>query len=313
MKNITALTFLVIIVFSLSFSHKAHCQEEKSERTYGFSLGTQFGFVHGQSLEYVYSEPGQTASEILSELTWEVKPVFYYGFYLDFSRIDLMSRPGFFASVSFKAGVLPSDTGLMEDRDWMSKENTGVTHFSSHTNKTREFLSVDAAVGASIPVRTYFYLKPFLSGSWTHFSFAGRDGYGEYPWGTESFEGEEVIRYKQDWFLIAAGFSIGTKLLSPFSFDISFQISPLTYCQAIDEHIMRNETYLDYSALGLFLEPSGRISFSAQRIEFSLETAWRFTGKTRGDSFLLSSGSFNGEAGAGLSFIDTRLLVKLRI
>jgi hypothetical protein len=76
---------------------------------------------------------------------------------------------------------------------------------------------------------------------------------------------------------------------------------------------MRNETYLDYSAMGLFLEPAGRFSFSAQRIEFSLETAWRFTGKTRGNSFMQSSGSFIGEAGASLSFIDTRLLVKLRI
>ena len=310
MKNITALSFLVIIIFSLSLSHKAHCQEEKSERIYGFSFGTQFGFIYGQSLELVY--PTDTKGELLSELRWEIKPVFYYGFYLDFGRVDLMSGPGFFASVSFKAGV-PADTGVMEDRDWMSKENAGLTHFSSHTNKTREFLSVDAAVGASIPVRTYFYLKPFLSGSWTRFSFAARDGYWSYPTGTGSFEGEDVCNYQQDWFLLAAGISIGTNILSPFSFDISFQISPLTYCQAVDEHILRKETYLDYSVQGLFLEPAGRFSFSAQRIEFSLEAAWRFTGKTRGNSFLLSNGSFIGEAGAGLSFIDTRLLVKLRI
>ena len=312
MKNITALSFLVIIIFSLSLSHKAHCQEEKSERTYGFSFGTQFGFIHGQALEIVYSEPGQTASEILSELTWEMKPVFYYGFYLDFGRIDLMSKPGFFASVSFKAGV-PSDTGVMEDRDWMSKENADLTHFSSHTNKTHEFLSVDAAVGASIPVMTYFYLKPFLSGSWMRFSFAARDGYWSYPASSGSFEGENVCNYRQDWYLLAAGISIGTNILYPFSFDISFQISPITYCQAVDEHLMRNETYLDYSVNGLFLEPAGRFSFSAQQIEFSLEAAWRFTGKTRGNSFMQSSGSFIGEAGAGLSFIDTRFLVKLHI
>jgi len=315
MKNINSLAFLVIIILTLSLPYKAHCQEEGSERSYGFSFGTQFGFIHGKALEYVYSQPGQVKSEILSELTWEIKPVFYYGFHLDFSRIDLMSSPGFFASVSFKTGV-PADTGIMEDRDWMSKENADLTHFSSHTNKTKEFYFLDLLIGASIPVRTYFYLKPFLSGSWTRFSFAARDGYWSYPSGTGSFEGEYVCNYQQDWFILAAGISIGTNILSPFSFDISFQISPLTYCQAIDEHIMKNETYMDYSAFGLFLEPAGSFSFNMERIELSLEFAYRYIGKTRGESYSkVNDGDYspNYEAGAGLSSIDTRLFVKLRI
>jgi outer membrane protease len=325
MKNITALSFLVIIIFSLSLSFTAHGQEEKRERNYGFSFGTQFGFIHGQSLEFVY--PIYTKGELLSELRWDMKPVFYYGFQLDFNRIDLMSGPGFFASISFKAGV-PADSGVMEDRDWLSIENSNLTHFSRHTNKTNEFYSLVAAIGASIPVKTYFYIKPFLSGSWTRFSFSGRDGYGIYARGEKSpdtyypiydnpdedlFSGE-VIRYKQDWLLLAAGVSIGTNILSPFSFDISFQISPFTYCAATDDHLDESKriTYHDYTAWGFFLEPAGRFSFSTQRIEFSLEVAWRYMGKTRGNSFL-SDGSFSGNAGAGFSFIDTRLAVKLRI
>jgi len=326
MKNITSLTVLVIIILSLSY--KAHCQEEKRERNYGFSFGTQFGFVHGQSLEFVY--PLNTMGELLSELRWDMKPVFYYGAEVSFGLADIMKRVGFFSSVSYKIGV-PADSGVIEDRDWMSVENSGLTHFSSHTNKTGEFFRLDAAIGVSFPVKSFFYIMPFISGSWMRFSFAGRDGYGrrareknpysatyypidQYPYEYQ-FSGE-VIRYKQDWFLIAAGFSIGTKLLSPFSFDLSFQISPLTYCQAVDEHIS-NYTYMDYTGLGLYLEPGGRISFSARQIEFSLEAAWRYIGRTRGESFrnIGSSDNYirNGEAGAGLSFIDTRLLVKLRI
>jgi len=217
MKNITALTALVTIIISLSAINAAWCQEENSERNYAFSLGTQFGFVHGMALEYVY--PTDTKGELLSELTWGMKPVFYYGFQFDLSRIDLMSSPGFFASASLKVGI-PGDSGVMEDRDWMSTENDDLTHFSHHTNKTREFLWLDAAVGASIPVRSLFYLKPFISGSWMHFSFTGRDGYGEYPSETTSFEGMEVIRYKQDWFLIATGFP---------SEQIFFPLFPLTF------------------------------------------------------------------------------------
>jgi len=319
MKNITSLTVLVIIFLSLSLSNKAHCQEEKRERNYGFSFGAQFGFVHGQSLELVYPLP-ENRGELLSELRWDMKPVFYYGAEVSFGLSDIMRRAGFFSSVSFITGV-PADSGIMEDRDWMSVENSGLTHFSSHTNKTREFYRLDVFIGVSIPVKSYFYIMPFISGTWMRFSFTGRDGYGKYPWGSESYEGEEVIRYKQDWFLAAAGFSIGTKLLSPFSFELSFQISPLTYCASMDEHlpIIKNPTlttYLDFTDLGLFLEPGGSFSLCMEGIELSLEFSYRHIGSTRGESYKKENdGDYtpNYEAGAGLSFIDTRLLVKLRI
>jgi len=336
-------------------SHKAHCQEEsesnsyinraddaanrmasRSEaKNYAFSFDTQFGFIYGKALEYVYSLPGETASDIMSELSWELKPVFYYGFQFDFGLIDLMKKPGFFASVSFKAGV-PSDSGFMEDRDWMSIENTDLTHFSKHTNKTNEYYSLDVTAGASIPVRPYFYIKPFISGSWMRFSFAGRDGYikyarvksydffgnpiAYYPINDNPIEetlSGEVIRYQQDWLLIAMGFHIGTKILYPFSFELSFQISPLTYCAAIDNHLDESKQidYYDFTSWGLFLEPAGRFSYTIEKIEFSLEIAWRYIGKTIGESYT-GFGKIiflNGEAGAGLSFIDSRLLVKLRL
>ena len=326
MKNITSLTFLVTIILTLSLPHTTHCQEEESERKYGFSFETQFGFVHGQSLEFVY--PTYSKGELLSELRWDMKPVFYYGAEVSFGLADIMSRVGFFSSVSYKIGV-PADSGIMEDRDWDSDENADLTHFSSHTNKTRDFYQLDAAVGVSFPVKSYFYIMPFISGSWMHFSFTGRDGYGIYARkrsynshiyypiddkpDERSYSGE-VIRYKQDWFLIAAGFSIGTKLLSPFSFELSFQISPLTYCASVDEHLPIT-TYLDFTYLGLFLEPRGSFSFTMERIEFSLDFAYRYIGRTRGKSYYSKDDdrTWPNDAGAGLSFIDTRLLVKLRI
>jgi outer membrane protease len=242
--------------------NSVYCQET-AEKKYGFSIAPQLGFVYGQALEFVYNPPG-AEREILSELIWEMKPVFYYGLYVDFGRIDLMSRPGFFASVSFKAGI-PADSGVMEDRDWYQgvppiNENDDFTHFSSSTNKTREFFWLDVVVGASIPVKSLFYIKPFLSGSWTRFSFIAKDGYAMYPSGQESFEGEEVCNYQQDWFLSALGISVGTNILSPFSFDLSFQISPFTYCVAVDEHFKRKTKteddtliFRDYTSMGLFL------------------------------------------------------------
>jgi len=314
MKNISVFAVLVIIAGSLAVNNSAFCQESAKKRNYSFSVGAQFGFVHGQALELVYPARGETKGELLSELKWDMKYVFYYGAKFDFSRTDVMSAPGFFASVSFKAGI-PADSGIMEDRDWMSKENSNLTHFSSHTNKTREFYWLDLALGTTIPIKTYFYVKPFVSGSWMHFSFTGRDGYFKYPNEEGMFSGN-VIHYKQDWFLIALGISAGTKILSPFSFDLSFQISPFTYCAAKDDHIRRETIFMDFTGWGLFLEPEASVSFKVKQIEFFLNFNYRYIGRTIGQSYQneKNTGFFIGnKAGAGLSLFSTNFLIKILI
>jgi len=300
-------------------------------KNYAFSFGTQFGFVHGQVFELVYPVPNDTMGELLSELVWDMKPVFYYGFQLDFGRIDLMKELGFFASVSFKAGV-PADSGVMIDRDWLSTENANLTHYSRHTNKTNEYYSLDAAVGASIPIGQYFYLKPFLSGSWARFSFAARDGLLRYARGNgpgkyfpiddnpveKTLKGDN-IHYMQDWLLVAAGFSIGTKILYPFSFELSFQISPLTYCAAIDNHLDESKRvdYYDFTAFGLFLEPRGSFSYAIEQIEFSFDFTYRHIFRTTGVSYFNEDDTgfypSGNKAGAALSLFDMRFLVKLRM
>ena len=330
MRNIPALAVLVIIVSAFLFlpAGTAYCQDLEKERKYGFSFGHHFGFVHGQALEIVY--PDNTMGELLSELRWDMKPVFYYGSQIEFSRIDLMSDPGVFASVSLKSGFL-GDSGFIENRDWMSVENDALTHFSKHTNKTREFFILDAAVGLSLPIESYFYLKPFLNVSWMRFAFTGRDGYGIYARsiGNESIYfpidddpilwdfSDIVITYMQKWLVAGAGLSVGTKILYPFSINTSFKISPLTYCAAMDEHITTNTTYLDFTRFGFFLEPSVSMSFTIQPIELSLDFAYRHIGRTRGLSYSKrGSGNYflsSVEAGAGLSVLDSRFLFRLRI
>ena len=338
MRNIAVLSILVIMLFPL-FS-------QEQSRNYGFSAGTHLGFVYGQAFEYVY--PTITKGEFLSELRYDMKPVFYLGFQADFSRIDLMSAPGFFASLDFKIGI-PGNTGGHQNRDWMDIEKAHLTHFSTHSNRTSSFYWLDAAIGASIPVKSIFYIKPFISGSWMHFAFTGTGGKGTYARKTGCspectmnthincksnhyndftnydsikdnphkyiFNGN-VIRYQQDWLILAAGFSVGTNIISPFTFELTFQISPLTNCTAIDEHLTTKVTYRDYSSWGLFLEPKGRISFAIKNFDLSLETAYRYIGKTKGPSYndYGNPGTFSqqGQAGAGLSLMDVRFLASYR-
>lgn len=352
MRNITFLSILVIIIFIFSTVSPVIAQETK-ERSYGFSFGGAVGFVYGKSSELVY--PISTKGELLSELLWDINSIFYFDIYADFGRKDLMSGLGLFASVSFKLGI-PGYSGIIEDRDWMSTANSNLTHFSSHKNITNEFYWADIAIGLSIPVKSWFYITPFLSGSWMRFSFTGKDGYAKYarlstckpdcnayvinghttgcvsnvysslydPINDNphylSFEGD-VIRYRQDWLLAAAGFIIGTNILSPFLFELSFHISPLTYCIATDDHLIREDVtvFKDFTAWGLFLEPKSKVSFRMEKADFSIELSYRYISRTIGNGYVsyesLGKGFMltSNKTGAGLSILNTRFLLKVRL
>jgi outer membrane protease len=329
MKNIPALTILVIIVGAFLTNNSAYCQN------YGFAFGQQYGIFHGQAFEYVYPLPDRTKGELWSELKWDMKPLVYYGFQLDFQRTKLTSAPGFFSSASFMTG-LPADTGKMEDRDWDSVVNDELTHFSSHTNRTKELYWLDASLGLSFPVKPYLYVKLFLHGSWMRFSFTGRNGYGKYardtaePYSsgiyypiddnpnTKQYTGE-VIRYEQNWLLLSEGISIGTDVLSPFLIDLSVLFSPFTYCAAVDNHLdpSKTVTYRDFSSRGVFFEPKAKVSFYIKPVEFAFEYSYRYIGKTRGEAYSKPANrdffSLDGEAGASLSLSKFNFLLKLYI
>jgi len=310
-------------------------------KRYCLSIGPQFGFVNAQAVEIVY--PTDTKGKYLSELLWNMKPLYYLGLQAEFGLFNIMSETGFFSVLSIKSGI-PGDTGIHENRDWMSVENSNLTHYSKHTNRTNKFTMIDFKNGASIPL-TYIYLKPFINFSWMNFSFSGIDGYGKYARGKKyddngspvedpssypvmffpitdnprkyTYHGE-VITYEQNWFLLAPGFTLGTDILSPFSFDVSFQISPLTYCAAVDQHLTTKAIYYDYTGLGLFIESAGNVTFTWKFIELTYEFAYRYISDTKGETYQgRQSGDYiflsPNKAGAGLSMTDMRFFVIFRL
>jgi outer membrane protease len=327
--NKSTLLILFIIIYLLSAINPVYCQDNEQITKYSFSFGTGFGIVWGQAFEYVYPVSEETKGEFLSELIWDIKPVFYWGINADFGLTDLYSSPGFFSSIALKAGI-PAYSGAMEDRDWMSKVNSNLTHFSKHKNETNEFVRIDLAAGASFPMK-FLYIKPFISGSWTHFVFAGSNGYykhakKENPGIYEPIENApvvsldgygNVITYQQDWLILSAGCSIGTNILYPFLFDFSFQLSPHTYCAAVDNHIYANHIFRDFTGWGLFFEPKGRISYEYKKLAFSLEFSYRFIGNTKGESYSNNgnTGFYLGsnKAGAGFQAMDFQFLIKLNL
>jgi outer membrane protease len=328
MRNITVFTVLVIMINCAPFA----AAQEKPVKPYALSTWTGFGMFLGEAEEIAYPS-SEYKAKMLSQLLWDIKPVFYDSLALDFSRVQPMEKWGFFATLSLKIGF-PGKSGEMEDRDWRSKENDALTDFSVHDNITNELFIVDASAGFSFPFsQDQFLLKTYVSMTYMRFSFSGQYGYGTYARslgnGTyapidddprrESFaDWEKVINYTQNWLTVAPGFSLAS-YFNRFYFEFSFAISPLVSCASVDEHLTNSQVFKDYMRGGVFIEPGFHFSFIASsRLEFSMDFLWRYIGGARGKTWYGSPIDTTtliqqGEAGARLSLFNLGLCMKIRL
>jgi outer membrane protease len=333
MKNITVFAVLVIILMPLS------PPEASALENYSFSVASRFGLFYGQAEEIVYlsttNHPLRSRKDFLSQLLWDMKPVYYYGVLLDYSQTKPMEHRGFFSSLSIKTAI-PGLSGKMEDRDWDSQVNNDLTHFSSHDNLTEHIFWMDVSAGLSFPFWSMFLLKANMAFSYMHFEFSASDGYGRYARETSqsdiyypitdnphqsTFEGT-VISYSQEWLCLSPGISLEYYFLKAFYFKLLFQISPLVLCVDLDKHYYRtrpHRLFKDYMFGGLFMEPRAVLSFTANKwLSLSLEASYRHIGGTRGETFWREVGKgvdfvSTGEAGAGLSIFDFGLTTTIRL
>jgi outer membrane protease len=332
-KNITVFLFLVSIAYLPAAAQgvESAVPANKESGSWAITIAPRFGMLYGQAEEIVY--PTITKGEKLSQLLWDMKPLFYYGLLLELSPEKPLKRWGFFSLLSLKTGI-PGITGVMEDRDWDSVQNDALTHYSIHDNETREMLWVDFSAGLSFPLPPFIVLKAFAGVSYKRFAFSGWDGSGTYAREvsldsqtyypiTDSpmkwdFDGK-VINYAQDWLIVTPGVSITCYFLSDFSLELAFQISPLIWCSDLDEHLTRKLQYRDYTRDGLFLEPSGTLSFAAtRRLTLSFEFSYTGISGSKGQIYLRSYGEGNylpaaSMAGTGLSIMDMGLMLKIRL
>ena len=306
--------------------------QETPPKPYTLSTWTSFGAFLGHAEEIVYPPSGYKA-KMFSQLLWDIKPLFYYGLSLDFSRAQPMEKWGFFAALSLKNGI-PGKSGEMEDRDWMSVENDSLTHYSVHNNYTNELFVFDASAGFSFPfIRDQFLLKTYVGMTYMHFSFTGQHGEGTYarslgdnkyapidedPAHISFANWEKVINYTQTWLTVAPGIALAS-YFNRFYFEFFFTISPLVFCRGVDEHLTNSQVFKDYMRGGVFIEPGFHFSFIASRqLEFSLDLSWRYIGGTRGQTWYgtqIGTATLvqEGEAGARLSLFNIGLCMKIRL
>jgi outer membrane protease len=335
MNTIKVFIFLVSILF-FSVSTGIHGETPGAagkKSSYTLSIAALTGFLYGRAEEIVYLN--ETSDTYLSQLLWDMKPLFYAGTSLKVSPVKPLERFGFFADLSLKSGI-PSKTGSMEDRDWLNKVNAtndGLTHFSSHDNYTQGAFLLDLSVGLSFPIAGRLLLKGYGVFSYMYFSWASRDGFTQYaskdtsgvyaPWDDtipKSNHYGPAINYQQEWVILTPGLALYVPFPYGFSLDLSIQISPLLWCVILDDHFLTKTQYQDKTSGGLLFESHGEIAFALHpRLELSLSLGYRSIQGLRGPTYTRKTGETdgtigqNGSGGTGYLALDTGLSVKIRL
>jgi outer membrane protease len=329
--NIASKSFFVISLCLFCLYSGPLNAEESEKKLFSFSVETTLGFFYGQGEEIVYKD---TDGTYLSELLWDMKPLLYYGTALSV-KVQIPSWPvSFYAVPSVKIGV-DGRSGFVQDRDWMDTSHDDLTHYSEHDTYIYDSWFFDGDLGVSIPLRPGKTFNPELSlfgrFSYMELRWISRDGYIQYGpnynrtgppyvvW-DDSFSKIETpgpgIQYSQFWILVSPGFAADFPILSFFTLNCSFTITPLIWAAAEDLHLIKNMEFLDYPKGGLALEPEIQaLFFLNRRCSLSLRASWRYITGATGDSWMktLSGQTYSaaGSAGAGFHALDTGISFKI--
>jgi outer membrane protease len=280
---------------------------------YTLSVAPQFGLLYGQGEEQVFG--AGSSDELLSQLLWDIKPLYYGGLRLEFARKKPLEGFGLFSSLSFKFGF-PMETGIMEDRDWTGPAGE-LTSYSRHDALNNGAVIVDLAAGPGIPAGPFLALRLSLGLSYTRFAWTARNGYirqGPSINGVDSPLRDSdpsrplagnMVSYSQECLFMPLGLYLSVLPDRLFSGALWFYGGPVLKFVGRDDHLNRTRAsfqnnpggdygqFLDEMTGGYVLEPGGEFRFSpGERLSLRLYGSWRLvSAKSRGKTFA----SFTGE------------------
>jgi outer membrane protease len=307
---------------------------------YSLSVEPRAGFLFGQAAALVYLNEDPDSDELVSELLWDVKPLWYFGTAFEFSKQKPARGRGFFTALDLQFGF-PMDTGFMEDRDWLGPRGE-LTHFSRHDNRAGNAFMLDFSAGLDTPgfLGSLFSLRASFGFSYTAFSWTARDGYlryakmsaGAYP---PLSEGDPqipvagpVVSFSQNWIYMPMGIIVSFLPGRVFSGDLFFLAGPVFKYLGRDEHLLKANTglyaeYRDDISGGYMIQPGGEFIFSpSKRLSFSLGVSWKtLSAKPHGDSRAAAAGYTGNRAwellgryaGASIQMLDAGLGLEIRL
>ncbi|MCR5723507.1 MAG: omptin family outer membrane protease [Treponema sp.] len=299
------------------------------------SVEPLFGMRYGETDEYVFLKECSYASDKLSELNWEYKPVWYAGARVNGGWKSLKVSAS--ATVSF-----PGKTGSMYDSDWLNSQEPGLEDFQYKTNYTESDCYLTSAWswgvngGYAFTPLPFLSITPFTAFDYEYIAFEGKGLSGWYGnsinnalaayTDTENRTYKYIdydtttIDYKRETYIVWLGteFSftpherLSFLLPAHLTFTIGEQIAPFIYTVSIDRHYQnstRGTEYADvcygyFSAAKLYSSLALELS---SKLSVSLYGSWFFYfnplrgnnfSKTIGDDFYSKQSNVNGGASA---------------
>ncbi|MDR1506908.1 MAG: omptin family outer membrane protease [Treponema sp.] len=309
------------------------CAEGEKKPPRVFSVNTELGVIYGTSYEILYD--GSFSDRYLSELQWNIKPLFFAGLSVEFAPRDILEQLSFFAGLEIKSG-LPMETGVVEDRDWFPRVPAApgaLTHFSSHENRTKAAFLADLAAGVSFPLGRITALKLSAVFSYMFFKYEAWNGYYQYGSNGDKDTGDDcvpwepgfarfplpglVMDYTQHWFILYPAVTLVVRERR-VSFSISVAVSPAVLCVAFDNHFLRHFLTHEIMYGGIFFEPEARLGFSiTDSLVLGISASYRYIGGTRGNSFYTDTASgadtpwMKDVSGAGYRAFQGKVVFKI--
>jgi outer membrane protease len=303
------------------------------------SASTSTGVLYGVAKEFVYSTSDFNGkSYTLSELEWEVKPLFYAG-----ASLELSTLAGLTASLDVRMGV-PGKTGSSTDSDWLNYNDNGdpvKTNFIFSDCYTERAILLDAQVGWQFPLASWLSLEPFAAFGLMDFKWTARDGYFQYPPGwfgagaskpyppastrPKEHEAGACIIYEQTWFIPAAGITATFNAGKVFRISASFAITPFVFCNDVDNHEFEDSIdFYDTMRGGLLLEPKVTLEWQvSRRARLSLDVSYMHIAGLLGDTSKVDTGfgrdpdqepiKYSDGAGASFDVLDASLSFSLSL
>ena len=288
---------------------------------------TGTGIMYGLAKELVYSvHNNQPYTE--SELDWDIKPLIYTK-----AALALSTSEGFVASLDVRLGI-PAKAGSISDSDWLNvayNGDTTKTNYSQHDAYSERAIILDSRVGWDVPVAGWLTLEPFLAFGFMDLKWTARDGYLQYPnnyllgtavlpYPDSSTDAKMVVSgvgiiYEQTYFIPAVGIAAKLRFGSSFSGSVSFAITPIVFCNDVDNHEFAGNDFYDNMMNGLLLEPKVSFDWQVMRnARLSLDVSYRHIGGLIGTTNVVAIGpnktpglvsaTYPGGAGASFDALD---------
>lgn len=280
-----------------------------SDRRGSVSVSLGMGILYGQAQELVYAY--STGDELLSKLVWPLKPLVISSYGLRFESGIGESRP--YLELGFLNGLYMR-TGTIENFDWLGQPGV-LTNYSAHDSYTERSFAADAQFGLANAIAESLSFASAIGVEYGSFLWTARDGYLEYPPGSEPVQAWGTgISYEQTW--LSLYLYLGVRYESSrWGSSLGVRVSPLSWTRGVDNHFMKALEFVDTMSGSFGAEPLGEVSFVVSgSTVLTLSGSLKYQSPARGDTRIRAIaaedevpdpdlGTVNNGAGASLSWL----------